>query len=65
MNFEHGMAIRTSGGERFFVHAPRWWNLVAHALWLWALFHRRTGKITLSEGGELRIVKPSPLRSEK
>jgi hypothetical protein len=57
-NFEDGMVVVTSGGERYQVFLPRWWEL--HR-WLRWWFDKRQPKavitITGSSGGEPMIVQ--------
>lgn len=54
-NFEHGMSVYV-GSETCQVHAPRWWQVVAHVRWILARARRRTRRLTMSDGEMVRLI---------
>lgn len=56
MNFEHGDLV-TIGDAVARVHAPRWWNVVAHVRWIVARLRSRTMTMSLSTGETMRLVR--------
>lgn len=62
--FEHGDTVTFAAGVRShgrsLVHCPPWWNLWAHVRWLVALLQKRTSRMTLTDGSDLRLLEEEP-----